>query len=86
MILALVWLPRELTKFISRRKDTFLSGVHLRTQQLGVSLADQYSAGIALKTAFELYPESESFATSVMRGTLMAGSGLMVAGAYKRVP
>ena len=78
---------KALTKFISRRKDTSVVASTFAHNNSAYLLADQYSAGIALKTAFELYPESDTFGTPVMRGTVFAGSGLLVSGTYKkRVP
>ena len=78
---------KALTKFISRRKDTSVVASTFAHNNSAYLLADQYSAGIALKTAFELYPESDTFGTPVMRGTVFAGSGVLVSGTYKkRVP
>ena len=78
---------KALLKFISRRKDTF---VVLSTQAHDVpsaSLADQYSTGIALKTIAELYPESSTFGTGVMRALVFVGSGIIDGSLYtKRVP
>lgn len=78
---------KALAKFISRRKDTFVVPSSYAHNNSAYLLADQYSAGVALKTVFELYPESDTFGTSVMRALVMTGSGKMVAGSYKkRVP
>lgn len=75
---------KALTKFISRRKDTFVAASTFAHNNSAYLLADQYSAGVALKSVFELYPESETFGTSVMRGIVMTGSGRLVSGAYKK--
>lgn len=74
-------------KFISRRKDTFCllsTFSHVNVASLS---SEQVSIGIALKTMFELYPESDYWGTPVMRGMIMAGSGDIIASRYrKRVP
>lgn len=75
---------KALAKFISRRKDTFVVASTYAHNNSAYLLADQYSAGVALKSVFELYPESETFGTSVMRASLMTGSGRMVSGSYKK--
>ncbi len=78
---------KALAKFISRRKDTFVVPATYAHNNSAYLLADQYSAGVALKSVYELYPESDTFGTSVMRAVIMTGSGKMIAGKYKkRVP
>lgn len=77
----------EMCKFISRRKDTV---VILSTYVVGSSsnsLSNQISVGQILKTRLELYPESISFGTPVMRGVLVVGSGVPLSGNYReRLP
>lgn len=51
------------------------------------TLAEQYSVGVALKTMMELYPESSTFGTPVMRGMIVGGSGEIINSLYgPRVP
>lgn len=77
----------ELTKAISIRKDI---GVILSTHDvLGTTLtaAEESSIGAALRTRLQLYPESEFYGTSVMRGMVVAHSGEFLDGSYrKRLP
>lgn len=77
----------ELTKAISIRKDI---GVILATHDvLGTTLsaAEESSIGAALRTRLQLYPESEFYGTSVMRGMVIAQSGEFLDGSYrKRLP
>lgn len=78
---------KDMAKFISRRKDTFVVLSTFAHNNPAGLLADQYSIGVALKTMLELFPESSSFGTPVMRGMIMTGSGLIVNHPYKkRVP
>jgi len=42
------------------------------------SVEEQYSLAIGLKTMLELYPESSTFGTPVMRGMIFGGSGKLV--------
>ena len=51
------------------------------------TLGEQYSVGVALKTMMELYPESATFGTPVMRGMVIGGSGEIINSLYTpRVP
>lgn len=78
---------KSLAKFISRRKDTFVTLATFSHNNQASLIADQYSIGIALKTMMELYPESSTFGTPVMRGMIIGGSGEIVNHPYKkRVP
>jgi len=78
---------KDLAKFISRRKDTFVTWSTFAHDAPSSTLADQYSVGIALKTMAELYPESATFGTPVMRGVICGGSGELINSLYiKRVP
>lgn len=63
----------EFSNFIMHRPDTW---VMLTTQVFGVrsfSLAEEQSVGIALRTRFEMQPESDYFGTPVMRAVIMGG-------------
>lgn len=78
---------KALANFISVRKDTFVNWATYAHDAPSSTLADQYSVGIALKTMAELYPESATFGTPVMRGTINAGSGVFINSLYtRRVP
>lgn len=78
---------KTLAKFISRRKDTYVSLATFAHDAPSITLADQYSVGVALKTMIELYPESATFGTPVMRGIICGGSGELITSLYtKRVP
>lgn len=78
---------KTLAKFISRRKDTFVVLSTIAHDNPSQDLSSQYSVAIALKTMLELYPESSSFGTPVMRGLISIGTGELIASNYsKRVP
>ncbi len=78
---------KALVKFISHRKDTYVATSTYAHNAPAATLAEQYSAAIALMTIFELYPESATFGTPVMRGLVVAGSGELINSQYtKRVP
>lgn len=78
---------KVLPKFISRRKDTFVVLSTYAHDNSASLLADQFSLGVALKTMMELYPESDTFGTPVMRGMVMGSSGFIINSPYaKRVP
>jgi hypothetical protein len=75
---------RELCKFISERKDTF---VVLSTYDVNggdMSAADEHSVAIALKTYLQMFPESDYFGTSTMRGLIMGRYGSMTSSQYQK--
>ena len=73
--------------FISNRKDTFVILSTYAHNAAAPTIQEQYSLAIGLKTMLELYPESSTFGTPVMRGMIIAGSGVLVTSNYtKRVP
>lgn len=74
-------------KFISRRKDTFVVLSTYAHNAPALTLDSQYSVAVALKSMLELYPESATFGTPVMRGMVIGGSGELIDSLYtKRVP
>lgn len=74
-------------KFISRRKDTFVVLSTFAHNAPALQLENHYSVALALKSMLELYPESATFGTPVMRGMVMGGSGELINSLYtKRVP
>ena len=78
---------KAMAKFIARRKDTFTILSTYAHDAPSIALSDQYSVAIALKTMMELYPESATFGTPVMRGMIIGGSGNLINSLYiKRVP
>lgn len=78
---------RAFPKFISRRKDTFVVLSTFAHNAPALTLEQHYSVGVALKTMLELYPESATFGTGVMRGVICGGSGELLNSLYaKRVP
>lgn len=78
---------RAFPKFISRRKDTFIALATYAHNAPALTLEQHYSVAVALKTMVELYPESATFGTGVMRGIICAGSGELLNSLYaKRVP
>lgn len=78
---------KAMAKFIARRKDTFTILSTYAHDAPSIALPDQYSVAIALKTMMELYPESATFGTPVMRGMIIGGSGNLINSLYiKRVP
>lgn len=78
---------KSMSKFISRRKDTVVVLSTLAHNAPASSLAEQFSVAIALKTMLELFPESATFGTPVMRGVVMGGGGTIINSLYiKKVP
>lgn len=75
---------KSLCKFISRRKDTFVVFSTYAHDAASSTLSDQYSVGIALKTMVELYPESATFGTPVMRAMINAGAGTLINSLYTK--
>lgn len=74
-------------KFIARRKDTFVVLSSYSHKAPAIALDQQYSVALALKSMLELYPESGTFGTPVMRGMVVGGSGELMNSLYtKRVP
>ncbi len=78
---------KDLTQFISQRKDTFC--VLATHDVLGPELtaSQDSSIGIALHTALALSPESDHYGTAVMRGMVVPASGRLLQSQYtKRLP
>jgi hypothetical protein len=76
-----------LCSFISLRKDTFvvLSTYDVNGAQLTAS--QESSLAVALRTRLQMYPESEYFGTSTMRGMIVGRNGKMKNTQYtKRLP
>lgn len=75
---------RELCKFISERKDTF---VVLSTYDVNggeMTASEEHSVATALKTYLQMYPESDYFGTSTMRGLIMGRYGVLTNSQYKK--
>lgn len=77
----------KLCNFVSLRKDTFLV---LTTYQVGQPLLDyagELSTATALNAHLSLYPESDYFATPVMRSMIVGFNGKLINSPYKnKVP
>jgi hypothetical protein len=75
----------QLTAFISNRKDTFL--VLATHDVLGPALtaAQETSLALALKTALQLYPESEVYGTPCVRGMIVGRSGTFIGSQYTKL-
>lgn len=77
---------KELVNFISLRKDTIIV-LSTHDDELGdadLPLSDARAVGNALKTRYQLAPESEYFGTPVCRGIVMVGTGRLRDGSTKR--
>jgi len=80
---------KELCNFIALRKDTavVLSTHDASLGENHLPLSDQRAIAVALKTRLKLTPESDYFGTPVMRGVVLAGTGIMPDGSTKdRIP
>jgi hypothetical protein len=78
---------KALGNFISKRKDTYIIASTYAYNAPAATIDEQYSVGVALKTTYQLYPESSYFATPTMRASIVAGSGEIINSNYKkRVP
>lgn len=74
----------ELTKFISIRKDTFVT---LSTYVVGgpeLTAAQENSVALALLNRIQSYPESDYFGTGVTRGLVMGRYGYLKNSRYKK--
>lgn len=77
----------DLMKFMAVRKDTacFIGTHDVLGKELSVS--EEYSLAIALRTRMQNYPESEYFGTSNCRGAIIGRSGKLLQSQYtKRLP
>lgn len=77
---------KELVNFISLRKDTIIV-LSTHDDALGdkdLVLSDARAVGNALKTRYQLAPESEYYGTPVCRGIVMVGTGRLRDGSTKR--
>lgn len=70
---------KEFAGIIGLRKDiAIVASTHdASLGEKALPLSDQRAIAAALKTAFQLSPESDYFGTGVMRGIIVAGTGLM---------
>ena len=80
---------KELTSFISLRKDTFLM-LTTHVDSLGTKyrpLSEERAIAVALKTRLKLVPESTYYGTPVCRAIVSAGSGKFTDGSTNtRIP
>jgi len=78
---------KAMGNFISKRKDTYIIASTYAFNAPALTVDEQYSVAVALKTTYQLYPESTFFATPTMRASIVAGSGEIINSNYKkRVP
>jgi len=79
----------ELCNFIAVRKDTAVA-LSTHDASLGekfLPLSDERAIAVALKNRLKLTPESDYFGTSVARGIVVAGTGLLADNSTKdRIP
>jgi len=66
---------RALASVIAVRKDTFVNLSTYDVDGVEMTAADESSLGVALKTMLQLYPESDYFGTSTMRGMVTTQYG-----------
>lgn len=64
-----------LIPFISQRKDTLVALSPFVYGEDKLTASEEWSVAQSLKAAFELFPESTYFGTSVYRGIIMGASG-----------
>lgn len=78
---------KALAQFISLRKDTFVVLSTHDTSGPALTASQESSLAVALRTALQLYPESEYYGTSTMRGMVVGRSGKMIGSQYpNRLP
>lgn len=74
----------ELCKFIAERKDT---AVVLSTYEVDgpeLTAIEEQSLALSLKVRLQMYPESDYFGTSTMRGVVMGRYGVMRNSEYRK--
>lgn len=74
---------KALAQFIAIRKDTFVALSTHDTSGPALTASQRSSLAVALRTALQLYPESEYYGTSCMRGMVVGGAGDMIGSQYK---
>ena len=78
---------RAAPAFMSVRKDTFVSLSTFDATDRVLAESEEFSLGIALRTALRNYPESDYFGTSACRGKVTSGSAFILNSLWKkRVP
>jgi hypothetical protein len=78
---------KALCSFIAVRKDTAVVLSTHDTSGLPLSASQESSLAVALRTHLQLFPESEYYGTSTMRGLIVGRSGLLIGSQYKnRLP
>lgn len=78
---------KALTNFIAVRKDTFLVLSTHDTQGVALTASQESSLAISLRTAAQLYPESDYYGTPVARCMIVGRSGRLLQSKYtKRLP
>lgn len=77
----------DLINFIAIRRDTFVVlSTHTSNGRV-LSLSEEHSLAVALRTRLQMFPESDRFGTPVMRGMVMGRSCRLLNSKYtKRLP
>lgn len=75
---------RELCKFISERKDTYLWLSPYDVNGPALTASTEHSAAAALRTFAKIYAESDYFGTPTMRCGIMGRHGKLVGSQYKK--
>jgi hypothetical protein len=65
----------KMCNFIAERKDTFVVLVTHSTLSPELTASEESSLAIALRTRLQMFPESEFFGTSTVRGMIVGRSG-----------
>jgi hypothetical protein len=75
---------RELCKFISERKDTYLWLSPYDVNGPALTASSEHSAAAALRTFAKIYAESDYFGTPTMRCGIMGRHGRLISSQYKK--
>ncbi len=74
----------ELCKFIAVRKDTMVVLSVAVADEDPLTISEESSVGVALRTRLQNYPESDYFGTEVMRGMVIGRSGILLNSQWTR--
>lgn len=78
---------QALCQFIGVRKDTFVVLSTFDVNGPELTMSEEYSVAVALRTRLQMYPDSDYFGTPTMRGMIIGGSGKLLNSQYtKRLP
>jgi hypothetical protein len=74
----------DLISFIANRKDTGLGLCTHDTTGAVLTASEESALAVALRTRLAMYPESEYFGTSVVRGIIVGRSGTLINSQYTK--